>query len=143
MSEARVSKGGPTQESITARDSGMPNLNEKQMFPCLVCTGPREIKITKKGKPYITCDPCGIQVFVRGPAGIAEFRRLIESGERTDLPTRLKEMERRFRLTCPQCGCKFWAERKLIKTSTFDGSFRGFLCPQKGCGTIVPWEGKE
>ncbi len=23
--------------------------------------------MTKKDKPYITCDPCGVQVFVRGP----------------------------------------------------------------------------
>jgi len=76
----------------------------KRMFPCPVCTDPREVRITKKGKPYITCDPCGIQVFVRGPAGIAAFNRLVEKGEREDLWTRLKKMERRYRLRCPECG---------------------------------------
>jgi transcription elongation factor Elf1 len=112
----------------------------KRMFPCPVCTGPREVKLTKKHKPYITCDPCGIQVFVRGPAGIAEFNRLVERGEREDLPTRLKEMERRYRPTCPKCGAKFWVERNLVKTSGFDGSFKGFRCPHKGCEAIVLWE---
>lgn len=112
----------------------------KRMFPCPVCTGAREVKLTKKRKPYITCDPCGIQVFIRGPAGIAEFNRLIERGEHDDLPTRLREMDRRYRLTCPECGTKFWADRKLVKTSGFDGSFKGFRCPQKGCEAIVPWE---
>jgi predicted RNA-binding Zn-ribbon protein involved in translation (DUF1610 family) len=112
----------------------------KRMFPCPVCTGSREVKLTKKHKPYITCDPCGIQLFVRGPSGIVEFNRLVERGEREGLPTRLKEMERRYRLTCPKCGTKFWAERMLIKTSGFDGSFKGFRCPQKGCETIASWE---
>lgn len=108
-------------------------------FPCPVCMDPREVKLTKKNKPYITCDPCGIQVFVRGPAGIAEFKRLIERGERDGLSARIEQMERRYRLTCPKCGNKFWAERKLIKTSGFDGSFKGFVCPVKGCGSLVPW----
>jgi predicted RNA-binding Zn-ribbon protein involved in translation (DUF1610 family) len=114
--------------------------NTDHTFPCPVCTDPREVKLTKKNKPYITCDPCGIQLFIRGPAGIAEFNRLVERGEREDLPTRIKAMERRYRLTCPKCRSKFWAEPKLIKTSGFDGSFKGFRCPQKGCEAIVPWE---
>lgn len=59
------------------------------------------------------------------------------------LPTRLREMELRYRLTCPECGNKFWAERKLIKTSGFDGSFKGFRCPLNSCGALVPWEEKK
>jgi transcription elongation factor Elf1 len=117
--------------------------NTDHKFPCPVCTVTRTVKLTKKNKPYVTCDPCGIQLFVRGPAGIAELTRLLEQGERGDLPTRLKEMERRYRLTCSKCGCKFWAERKLIKTSGFDGSFKGFRCPQKGCETVVSWEEEQ
>lgn len=112
-------------------------------FPCPVCMDPRDVKLTKKNKPYITCDPCGIQVFVRGPAGIAEFNRLIEQGERDGLATRLREMELRYRLTCPECGNKFWIERRLIKTSAFDGSLKGFMCPLNSCGALVPWEEKK
>lgn len=114
--------------------------NTSHKFPCPVCSCPRDVKLTKKGKPYITCDPCGIQLFIRGPAGIAELNCLIEQGEREGLSARIREMERRYRLACPKCGCKFWAERKLVKTSVLDGSFKGFSCPQKNCGTVVPWE---
>ena len=110
------------------------------MFPCPVCAGAREVGITKKNKPYITCDPCGVQVFIRGPAGIREFDRLMERTDRSGLLTRIKEMERRFRRSCPECGCHFWIERRLVKTSSFDGSFKGFRCPRKDCGVIVPWE---
>lgn len=112
-------------------------------FPCPVCMDPRAVKLTKKNKPYITCDPCGIQVFIRGPAGIAEFNRLIEQGERDGLPARIRELEGRYRLTCPECGHKFWVEPKLIKTSTFDGSLKGFRCPQTNCRAVVLWENKR
>ncbi len=117
--------------------------NTSHKFPCPVCTRPLEVRLTKKDKPYVTCDPCGVQVFVRGPAGIEEFNRLIERGTRSGLLDRLEEMERRYRLTCPECGCKFWIEPKLIKTSGFDGSLKGFRCPQKDCEAIVPWRKKE
>ena len=67
------------------------SLNGNKVFPCPVCTELLEVRLTKKRKPYITCDPCGIQMFVRGPAGISGFDRLIESGN-LDLWTTLKEM---------------------------------------------------
>lgn len=118
-------------------------LNGKKSFPCPVCAVSREVRTTKKRKPYLICDPCGVQLFVRGPGGIAEFSRLVEQGERDGVSTRIEEMEDRFRLTCPECGNKFWAEPKLAKTSTFDGSLKGFRCPQKGCGAIVPWREKQ
>lgn len=110
-------------------------------FPCPVCAHPLQVRITKKNKPYVTCDPCGVQLFVRGPAGIAEFQRLVERGNRNGLPGRLAEMERRYRLMCPDCGCKFWIEPRLIKTSAFDGRLKGFECPH--CGETVPWKKKE
>jgi hypothetical protein len=111
-------------------------------FPCPVCTHPLEVRLTKKKKPYVTCDPCGIQVFVRGPAGIAAFNRLIEDASSEGLWARLREMERLFRLKCSKCGCRFWIEPGLVKTSLFDGSLQGFRCPEKKCGATVPWEEK-
>ncbi len=109
-----------------------------EKFPCPVCTKPLEVRLTKKDKPYVTCDPCGVQVFIRGPAGIAEFKRLIERGNHDGLLDRLEEMEQRYRLSCPECGSGFWIEPGLIKTSAFDGSLKGFRCPK--CQEIVPWE---
>jgi len=114
--------------------------NNSRMFPCPVCTQPREVRVTKKDKPYFICDPCGIQVFVRGPAGVAEFNRLLKQANIDGLPTRLKEMEERYRLTCQKCRCEFWIEPGLIKTSAFDGSLKGFRCPEGNCGAIVPWK---
>jgi hypothetical protein len=118
-------------------------LNGKKMFPCPVCMDPREVRITKKRKPYIICDPCGIQLFVRGPAGIAALNRLCERGEIKDLWTRFDEMEWRYHLKCPACGCHFWIEPELAKTSLFDGSLQGFRCPAKDCREVVPWKTKE
>src|SRR5579864_4365065 len=90
-------------------------------FPCPVCTVNRQVKLTKKNKPYVTCDPCGVQLFIRGPEGIDGFNRLILRGKGTGLLDRLEHMERHYRLSCPDCGCRFWIERNLIKTSSFDG----------------------
>lgn len=118
----------------------MATLIGKRKFPCPVCTTPLEVKTTKKNKPYVTCDPCGIQVFVRGPAGITAFIRLIDRADGKDLWSRISEMERRYRLKCPECGCQFWAERELIKTDWVSGGFLGFRCPK--CEEIVEW-GKE
>lgn len=115
------------------------NMNKKPMFPCPVCTSPREVLITKKDKPYLTCDPCGVQVFVRGPDGIAEFERLLQSTSEEPLLARLTYMEQRYRLTCPDCGHKFWITPRLIKTSMFDGSVKGFRCPEKGCEGVALW----
>jgi transcription elongation factor Elf1 len=117
----------------------MNGLINKQMFPCPVCTVPREVLTTKKDKPYLTCDPCGVQVFVRGPDGIREFSRLLQSTSEESLLTRLNHMEQRYRLTCAECGHKFWITPKLIKTSVFDGTLKGFRCPERGCDGVVPW----
>ena len=121
----------------------MVELDGKRMFPCPVCTDPREVRLTKKRKPYITCDPCGIQLFIRGPAGIAAFERLVNRAKAEDLWTRLAEMQRRYHLKCPKCGNRFWIEPSLVKTSLFDGSLQGFRCPHKNCGAVVAWEKKQ
>ena len=118
-------------------------MDGKRMFPCPVCTDPREVRLTKKNKPYVVCDPCGIQIFIRGPAGIAAFDRLIDRASGEDLWTRLREMEQRYYLKCPKCGRRFWIEPELAKTSIFDGSLQGFRCPQDNCGATVAWEEKQ
>ena len=121
----------------------MSTLNGRNLFPCPVCMDPREVKLTKKKKPYMTCDPCGIQLFVRGPAGIAAFGRLIDRADAEDMWTRLDEMERRYYLKCPACGCHFWIEPEQMKTSVFDGRLQGFRCPARNCREVVPWDTKE
>jgi DNA-directed RNA polymerase subunit RPC12/RpoP len=97
--------------------------------------------MTKKDKPYLTCDPCGVQVFIRGPNGIREFSRLLQNTSQEPLLSRLMQMEQRYRLTCPKCGHKFWINPQLLKTSVFDGSMKGFRCPEKGCEGVAGWSG--
>ncbi len=109
-------------------------------FPCPVCVRALDVRLTKKNKPYVTCDPCGVQMFIRGPEGIEGLQRLIQRGRGTGLLDRLEQMERHYRLSCPDCSCQFWIERNLVKTSGFDGSLKGFRCPK--CGEVVPWESK-
>ena len=118
----------------------MATFDGKPMFPCPVCTQPREVLTTKKGKPYLHCDPCLVQVFVRGPGGIAEFNRLLVQTSKEGIVGRLKQMAQRYRLTCQECGHEFWIKPELIKTSILDGSVKGFRCPQEDCEAIVPWE---
>lgn len=118
-------------------------MNGKRKFPCPICTQPCEVRITKKHKPYIVCDPCGLQLFVRGPHGIAAFERLLDRDGVADLWTRIEEMQRRFYFKCPACGCRFWIEPNLVKTSPITGSLQGFRCPGKNCQEVVPWKTKE
>jgi DNA-directed RNA polymerase subunit RPC12/RpoP len=38
-------------------------------IPCFLCGRQLEKRTDKNGKPYFVCDPCGMQVFVRGKKG--------------------------------------------------------------------------
>lgn len=114
--------------------------SEKSKFPCPVCAQPREIKQTKKKKPYIVCEPCGLQLFVRGRMGIEAFDHLAEHAGENDVWSRLGKLEKKYRVQCPKCGHAFWIGCELIKTNWFDGSFEGFQCPREECQATVPWE---
>lgn len=43
-------------------------MNDKKLgdVPCPVCRLSAPVKETKKGKAYVTCGECGLQVFARG-----------------------------------------------------------------------------
>ena len=44
-----------------------------RLFPCCVCGEAREVGTTKKNKPYLICDPCGVQVFVEEKTGFGDL----------------------------------------------------------------------
>ena len=48
-----------------------------EYFPCPVCQEIREVEYTKKSKPYLKCNNCFMQLFVRGKEGIKIFKNLI------------------------------------------------------------------
>ncbi len=121
----------------------MPNEENPRRFPCPVCLTACGVRMTIKRKPYIICDPCGVQLFVRGPAGITAFNQSIERPGNADVWAAMKIMQGRYRLQCPKCTVKFWIEPELVETSMFDGSLKGFRCPQKNCEATIPWRKKS
>lgn len=114
-------------------------LDTANKFPCPVCAKPLDVRQSKKGKPYVVCEACGIQVFIRGADGIVTFNRQVERATKDGIWQRLAELEGRYRVRCPECGKAFWIERRLIKTSRMDGSFKGLNCPDEDCEGVAEW----
>lgn len=56
---------------------------EGRDWPCPVCGEGRDIRLSKKGKPYYVCSDCGVQVFVREDPGIGRMLEVLENGELT------------------------------------------------------------
>ena len=109
-------------------------------FPCPICSMPQDVRGSKKGKPYVTCNTCGVQVFVRGKVGIAAFDKLLDRAKAEGTFARVNEIIRRYRVRCGACGSEFWIEPRLIVTSMFDGSLKGVRCPNAKCEAVLPWE---
>jgi transcription elongation factor Elf1 len=110
---------------------------QTRLFPCCICGQPREVRTTKKGKPYLHCDPCGLQMFVRIEPGIRRFEALIADAEGNNVWKRLADLQQRYEFECPKCGKKFWLTPELIKTSWVDGKLQGYRCPEPDCGGIA------
>lgn len=53
----------------------------RYFFPCPVCQELRPVRQTKNRKPYLRCDPCGVQLFVRGEDGIELFRKAVRTAD--------------------------------------------------------------
>lgn len=70
---------GMERISVRTNESGY-------FFPCPVCAGLRPVRQTKSGKPYLRCDPCGLQLFVRGDDGIKRFRDAVRTQDGQRLP---------------------------------------------------------
>ena len=70
-------------------------------FPCPTCGAPLEVRQTKKSKPYLICDTCGMQMFVRNGVGIHRFEVLLAEFDGSDIWKRLAVLEERYRKQCP------------------------------------------
>ena len=52
-------------EATEVRNNSTPNMDVGEMVPCWLCGSPVEIKFSKRDKPYLICEECGLQTFVR------------------------------------------------------------------------------
>ena len=108
-----------------------------RLFPCPVCGEGLPVHETKRHKPCVTCNFCGVQLFVRMKAGIEKFERLVADAQANSVWERLKTLEIRYLRKCPECGKEFWINEKAIATSWFDGRVIGYKCPEPDCDGIV------
>jgi DNA-directed RNA polymerase subunit RPC12/RpoP len=53
-------------------------------IPCFLCG--RKLETSKSWKPYFVCDPCGIQIFVRGKKGIELLDEAFRNIEKAQIP---------------------------------------------------------
>ena len=55
-------------------------------IPCFLCAGELTQRNDKNSKPYFVCDPCGVQIFVRGREGVKNLAQLITTLKERDFP---------------------------------------------------------
>ena len=55
-------------------------------IPCFLCSEELRLRRDKHKKPYFVCDPCGVQIFVRGRRGIENLDQLIAILQERDFP---------------------------------------------------------
>lgn len=109
----------------------------RRLFPCPLCGEGLDVRDSKRGKPYIVCNGCGVQMFVRAEAGIRKFEEFVAGAEKRSIWERLADLGESYRKKCPECGKKFWVNEELIETSWFSGEFIGYRCPEEDCDGIV------
>ena|SRR5436190_1881237 len=104
-------------------------------FPCPLCFVPLRVRSSKKGKPYVVCDACGVQMFVRAKPGIARLASLMAQPEAIAVMQRLATVARQQKRTCLSCRHVFWLGEAELHTNWFNGAFAGYKCPS--CGTVA------
>ena len=65
-------------------------------FPCPLCGQGLDVRQTKKKKPYVICDSCGVQLFVRSKAGMRSFEQLVSDAEQRNIWKRLDDLQARY-----------------------------------------------
>ena len=70
---------GNVNVTLDPLGAALPEILGKEL-PCPLCGAGLPILISKRNKPYCTCNSCGIQLFVRGKVGISLLRKLAKDG---------------------------------------------------------------
>jgi ssDNA-binding Zn-finger/Zn-ribbon topoisomerase 1 len=116
------------------------DISKRRLFPCPICGEGLDVRESKKGKTYVVCQSCSMQMFTRAEPGIRKFEELVEAAETENIWQRILGLEEHYKRKCSKCDKSFWLTEELIRTSWFDGSFVGYRCPEPDCDGIVPPE---
>jgi len=84
---------------------------------CFLCQTSLEIRTSKREKPYLVCDDCGIQIFFRLPKGIRRLKQRLKD------PTTLTD---NF-VFCRECHVAVEKCGETLKEPFLNKS--GFYCP--------------
>ncbi len=57
-------------------------------LPCLLCGNDLDLRKTIRQKPYLVCNPCGMQLFVRRPQAAENLQLLIKTLHDREIPMR-------------------------------------------------------
>jgi len=77
-----MSKTTPAQRNVTLEiEAKRAKELAGKPFPCPLCGALLPLEMTRKEKPYCTCNACGIQMFFRGKAGIRRLQKLLTAQE--------------------------------------------------------------
>ena len=84
MARSTRSRRPPTSsqcdEVMTDANVTLPIPVGQDWFPCPLCQGLVPVKSSKKDKPYVVCDLCGVQMFVRKPEGVRRLGLMLSRG---------------------------------------------------------------
>ena len=76
----KLTEGSRDNVNVTL---GKPNTAQDSLLgetmPCQLCGGGLDIRLSKHGKPYVTCSDCGTQLFIRRKTGIKRLQGLLNS----------------------------------------------------------------
>jgi DNA-directed RNA polymerase subunit RPC12/RpoP len=79
MAELAPNEQGNVNVTLGVSEAGLKELEGKE-FPCPFCGAGLPILASKRQKPYCTCNDCGVQIFVRGKAGLLRLREMARIG---------------------------------------------------------------
>jgi hypothetical protein len=113
---------------------------EPMHSPCPICAEVRHVRITRRGKPYLHCDPCGVQLFVRGQAGIQRFEELLARTASNKPPKHPPTLPQYYQGQCTKCGQKFCLPIELLKPNYVNGKLEDYCCTNSDCNGIVKAE---
>ena len=75
-------------QTTNIKDSPVPVNEIYWVIPCWLCGDPVQVKFSRKDKPYLICDSCGVQTFIRYGkaedlliAKVRQYRKAVNDGE--------------------------------------------------------------